>query len=348
MRASTKRKNKREAQQVADEIERQMLDRKQLGHREEITLEKAVSFFLKRHQHVSDFKNVRWRLHKTLGWITPRHSEEPHKGLDPKMLVSDLRKGHFAELQSWRLAAGNSKRTINGELAAFRKLLNYLEETEEFVMPPQPVKFKLLKVKNRAKPLNETELNSLLKELDPRGYNGPMSEKATISKRDNYDFVVILADTGMRYSELSKLPWSMVDRENWSFIDVYRPKVDNDGRIVCTKRVQDILKRRWHERQGSLYVFADSTGQGPRKYAPKGIIKAFERAGINTPEKVAIFGNRSIHSLRDTFATRVRRKGMGLDGIQKLLGHSDSAMSAKYADIDTFDVSKRAVSLLDD
>jgi hypothetical protein len=44
--------------------------------------------------------------------------------------------------------------------------------------------------------------------------------------QDNYDLVVALLDTEMRYDEMAKLPWTSVDL-NPGFIRIYHNKVDS-------------------------------------------------------------------------------------------------------------------------
>ncbi len=341
-RGSTKRKTKKEAQAVADELEKQELDRAQFGHLEEITLEEAVSLHVQRVQHLSDKRRIEWRLNRVIGKI------EGHEGLDPSMPFHELRTKHIEQIKNWRLKEESAKRTINAEIAAVRRMINDLATLEQYRLPEPRPKFVLFKVKQKARPLSEDELDSLLGHLDPRSSNQPLGDVTIKERQDNYDFTVLLADTGMRYDELAKLTWGQVAHDN-SYIDVHRWKVDNDGRLMLTKRAQLVLARRRSERNPQVaYVFTDKTGKGPRKYAPGAIRRAMDKVGINSEEKVAMYGTRSIHSLRDTFATRVRRKGMSIDGIQKLLGHASPTMSMKYADIDTFTVSQRAVALLDD
>lgn len=366
-RRSTKLKSKRDAQAFADKLEKDYLNRRVSTdeNREVISFEDAVSWHIDRHQHLSDVQNKQYLLFKFMGQIAvrgkkkkkPKKGELPvqeavkmHQGVSPKMLVSELRNRHLDDIQKWRLADGVAIRTINAELAAVRAMYNDMKQYDAFVLPPDMPDFaKYIKpVANKAKPLSDEELDRLLKELDPRNSNAPMSDAAYKAKCDNYDFCIMLVDTGLRYDELAKLPWSMVDKENFDYLHIYRSKVDNDDMLGSTDRVRTILRRRYAERKGSHYVFTDATGKGPRKYANKGITKAFERAGINVPEKTRIFGSRTIHSLRDTFATRIRRKGMGIDGIQKLLGHASSTMTEKYAHIDTYEVSRQAVNLLND
>ncbi|WEK48886.1 MAG: tyrosine-type recombinase/integrase [Candidatus Kaistia colombiensis] len=53
-----------------------------------------------------------------------------------------------------------------------------------------------------------------------------------------------------------------------------------------------------------------------------------------------------VRGLRDAFASKLRMNGMALDGIQKLLGHSDPSMTQKYANLTIDKASFDAVDML--
>jgi integrase len=72
------------------------------------------------------------------------------------------------------------------------------------------------------------------------------------------------------------------------------------------------------------------------------------RATVIFRETVRALGitNLRFHDLRHDFATRVRRKGVGLDAIAKLLGHTTLAMTQRYAHLG-MDTLRDAVADLD-
>ena len=53
-----------------------------------------------------------------------------------------------------------------------------------------------------------------------------------------------------------------------------------------------------------------------------------------------------IHSLRDTYASRLAQRGMSLHKVSKLLGHSSMMMTRKYAHIEPADVVEEARRML--
>jgi integrase len=86
--------------------------------------------------------------------------------------------------------------------------------------------------------------------------------------QDNYDFVVALLDTGMRYDEMAKLPWSTVDIAI-GIIRIYRNKVDRADTFHMTDRLQEVMEKRFHNRRPrARYVFESANG-GPRGYGSR-------------------------------------------------------------------------------
>lgn len=128
------------------------------------------------------------------------------------------------------------------------------------------------------------ETKRLLEALDPtadlpyRPKYEDHPDKENQHRQDNYDLVVLLLDTGARYSEIANIIWDRIDLED-KVIHLWRPKVRNESIIYMTRRMHEILKRR-SESKGGDHVFTNSGG-GARGYSSKGIFNAFERAGLH-------------------------------------------------------------------
>jgi len=73
-----------------------------------------------------------------------------------------------------------------------------------------------------------------------------------------------------------------------------------------------------------------------------------DRVGINATHRVERYGKATIHSLRDTFASRLVSQGISLYDLQMLLGHASPTMTQKYAHLSVQDSAKRAVKVLDE
>src|SRR6185312_12561230 len=106
--------------------------------------------------------------------------------------------------------------------------------TLEFPKVPLP--------KGRLRFLTTDEESRLLKELDPlrsgRGLKQVESRDREMRRtlQDAYDLVIVLLDTGARYSEVANLEWSQIDVANRT-IRLWRSKVQNESVLYMTDRV---------------------------------------------------------------------------------------------------------------
>jgi integrase len=95
---------------------------------------------------------------------------------------------------------------------------------------------------------------------------------------------------------MAMLPTSAVDLDNRN-IHIYRTKTQNESIIRMTDRVPRLMRDRFDNGIGR-YVFSDSNG-GPRKYRSEAFLRACDRAGLNTPQRVEETGSRvPYHTLR--------------------------------------------------
>jgi integrase len=139
---------------------------------------------------------------------------------------------------------------------------------------------------------------------------------AIASDPDDKLFLVI-ALTGARISEITRLKWSYLDREN----GVARLPDSKTGAktLVLPEPVLDIL-RTIKSVDGSEYVFPQLS-----KHA---IYQIWERI-----RRAAGLPDLRIHDLRHNFASWGVNGNLGLPIIGKLLGHSSAQMTAKYGHV---------------
>lgn len=188
---------------------------------------------------------------------------------------------------------------------------------------------------------------TLIEELSSRikGYGGAIAQ-------DQLDLTLFLLDTGARYTEAAELTWDCVDFDA-NTINIYRSKVGNEGTLTMTRRLRAVLEVRRQLTEGRRFIFPAGYGKRwadedrPRGYAVSGIRSAMDEIGLNTPEKVARFGRATVHTLRDTFASRLVQAGVPLYKVQKLLGHATPAMTQKYAHLVPEQSGREAASVLD-
>jgi len=196
--------------------------------------------------------------------------------------------------------------------------------------------------KHRLRYLSIDEEDQLLKELNPRrDVNGlpdyhHRPQSLITSMEDNYDLVVILLDTGARYSEIATIRWDSINLETKE-IRLWRPKVKNESILYMTDRVYSILLRR-HKNRRTPFVFSNKKG-GPRNHSTIAIRKAFKRAGLS---------DCTVHTLRHTHATRLIQNGLSIYEVKEILGHTDIATTMRYSHLETKDVSSKARNIIND
>ncbi len=345
-RMSTKRSDKGEAKLVAAAYSRKENDRVQLGYREEGTIGDAAQRYLDELTAAGktcvkdyniffkrwDYTNSRVKLSSPINQLT-RHA--------------------VADLKAIRLREGRAGSYINNEITFWVSVYNKAKD-DYFMDVAQGQTFKNLKLvtKTKTRYLLEGEEAALLAQLDPaREYKGRMASDGNAvmhtKLQDQYDLVVFLTDTGARYTEVAEVPWSAVDVTNWKTVNLYREKVGNEGALAITNRLRLILERRYALYGNSPYVFPSPVDMTrPRGYATAGIRNAIDRAGLNTPASLKRYGKFTPHSLRHTFASRLVQGGLSLYAVSKLLGHSSTTMTQRYAFLSASQVAQEAADIL--
>ena len=153
---------------------------------------------------------------------------------------------------------------------------------------------------------------------------------------DAYDLVVLLLDTGARYSEIAGLEWRQVDLKERT-LHLWRPKVQNESVLYLTDRAHETLARRETSRNDAQHVFLNKKG-GKRGYASQAIRKAITRVGLDGV---------TIHTLRHTHATRLLQNGLSIYEVKEVLGHTDVKTTMRYAHLEQQAVLARARDVID-
>lgn len=253
-----------------------------------------------------------------------------------------------------RDAQGAAPQTVDHELKVISAAYNLVKGDYRV---RAGLEFPMARPKGQPRYLLPEEEEALLADLDParpmrvRGGGTQLSyttAQRTRQRQDNYDLAIMLLDTGARFGEIAKLTWDTVDTIGWRWLNIFRSKVNNEGQLAITNRMREVLQRRWKARGNHHYIFPGwlASGEDVPRGSTQAIRRAMARVGINHPAKVARFGRRDVRSLRDTFATKLRRAGTSLDRIQKLLGHASPVMTQKYAHLSVDEASVEAADIL--
>ena len=327
-----------------------------LGECLPITISDALERYKQSRVNSASYKNLLTYSNKLIGFkIDPKTGDKIKVAAIGKsdLFLHDITNKHINMLVASRKVEQIANWTIKHELQTLRSSIKLAEElgfkvNSEINWPSKELKTK----KGRLRFLTQDEEQRLLKELDPnrheKGMVPPADRTPEMKKhlQDNYDLVVSLLDTGMRYDEMAKLPWSSVDMES-SSIRIYRNKVNLADTLYMTDRLKEVIKSRHENRsEKSRYVFEGKDGD-PRGYVYQGINKAMNRSGLNNDDVVLEKGGKvTIHTLRHTFATRLVQNGVSLAKVSKLLGHASITTTEIYAHLAPNEASEEAMRVL--
>jgi integrase len=319
---SSRTADKRAAEQMEREMRRQLHAQEFLGEKQRISIAQALENFCASKEGTPNHKNL------------VAQSRVLCRLLRASRCLDDLTSEDLERLKRDRFQEGTGPATLKHTLNLIRGACKYAGRLG-YKVPD--LHFPTVKLpKSRLRYLSAAEEKALLRELDPRREGtslqpyGERSEEMKRNQQDSYDLVVLLLDTGARYSEIASLEWSQVDLQERT-IRLWRPKVQNESILFMTARVEQVITRR-AAKKGGKYVFQNRTG-GARGYAAQAIRKAFRRAGL---------GDCTIHTLRHTHASRLIQNGMNVYEVKEILGHTDIKTTMRYAHLEQRDVSSRA------
>jgi len=313
---SSRTTDKKVAEQFEREWRRELHLKQYLGERESITVRDSISQFCDTKSGTPNHVNL------------SIHARYLDKVFRTHRKMGDVTSEDLEWLKQKRFEDGYSAATLKHTFSLFRgawkrvKRLGYQVSELEFPKVRLP--------KSRLRFLSAEEERRLLKELDPNreGFGlKPLDERTELLKQqlqDNLDLVILLLDTGARYSEIAGLQWDNISLDPRT-INLWRPKVQNESILYMTDRVHRILRRR-HEVKQSQYLFTNSKG-GKRGYSTVSIRRAFRRAGLS---------DCTIHTLRHTHASRLIQNGINIYEVKEILGHADIQTTMRYAHLEQF------------
>ena len=160
--------------------------------------------------------------------------------------------------------------------------------------------------------------------------------------------VILILCTGLRRGEMLGLMWKDIDIENKSLtvnrsiadkkgggIEIRPPKWNSYRTIPLEDDVLNVLNVL---KKSGLYVFPiENRPQLPNSWSQK-----LDRHMENF-EKESGIKPLTAHELRHTYGTMLRRRGVDIYTIQKIMGHKDIKMTSEIYVHDEFEVSKRNV-----
>lgn len=313
-RASTKRPlhDKAGAVSVMNDAYQKVLNRRQLGLKETITLKETMDKTL---------AEVSGQTLRVYGSATKQLCD--FFGENRRM--DDIFQEDIDAYVTHRKGQGRKENTIKSDLKAFFRALKRVQQTYKVNTELESPRLKTF-VKTRY--LSEVEEHKILTKLEAKAMESVTYDKSR-------DLMILLLDTGVRLMEGVNLDWTDIDMAQRQ-LEVYRPKTSSLSIVPMTDRVHDMLNRR------SNYAM-------PFEQMTQAIIMLRREIDsvCNVNERVILQrGKATIHSLRDTFATRLVNKGMHLNELAQLLGHTSTAMTEKYSHLDHRNVVSKARELM--
>lgn len=225
----------------------------------------------------------------------------------------------------------NKNNTIHSNLKIFRKLFN--DAVREDLIEPNAnpfSKFKLSWEKTNKEYLTEEELLAI--------ENVELTENTMMfHHRNAYVFAAFAG--GIRISDIFQLKWNNYDGTHIRF---KAQKTDDLIQVKLPQKAKDIIEyysTDSKQRKSNQYIFPfldnDMDYSDPfllfktissnTAYANKNLKFIAEKSEINK--------NISFHSSRHTWATRALRKGMRIEYVSKLMGHSTIKTTQVYTKI---------------
>lgn len=225
--------------------------------------------------------------------------------------------------------------TINHDLRCLRRALHLAEEWELIRRAP---KISLLRgEKQRELIVDETTLGRFVSLAQS-------TEKETgafphrLYHPEMVPVLIFLIDTGLRREEMCQLDWPDVNLEGRGSVFVREGKTPNARRTVpLTTRAKAVLMS-LPRLNDSPAVFHRNGGRITLTWVTHQFLDM--RRALGLPDGLVL------HSLRHTFCTRLGQKGVSPYVLQKLAGHANITISARYTHSDASQL-EAAVGLLE-
>jgi integrase len=324
---------KKDAEKKADQLYREMMA-KYVGEPES-TISKAKitdvieEFFLSKENRIRPSTVGRYRIYTTNFTDYMSENFRTIKYVDQ---IRDVHINKFLKFlkteKSLVLKKGQTPGTINANLRVLKSVLKFSVNSKYLHTNPAENIEKLLDFKKSEEVLfwSSEQVKTILEEVNSHWH-------------DMYEF---LYHTGIREGELINLKWDAVILEGNPRIkiqasDGWIPKTNERREIHLNRIALGIVNKQTHSGEHD-YVFKSFEGNKIKaKTIYDNLKSALKRLGLPG----------SVHTFRHTFASHLVMKGIGLETISKLLGHSSIEMTMKYAHLAP-DHLRKAVDVLVD
>lgn len=229
-----------------------------------------------------------------------------------------------------------SGRSIQRKLSAINHFFNFL--VDEGVIKSNPIK-------DISKPKNIKKIPNFLTEDDILRLSEIAEENKTIDGVRNYCILKLLFSSGMRVSEVAKLPLSSI-----VFLNSKMTEIKSLIRVIgkgnkersipinkeCIDAILNYLKIRdeFSIKDDNKFLFPSRKGGSISRVYIGLMLKNLARMANINEEKV------HPHAFRHSIALKLLNGGMNIRYLQEFLGHKDISTTAIYTNINQKEVSK--------
>lgn len=268
--------------------------------------------------------------------------------LDGSRPLSSIAPADVTALRNARSSEGVKPGTVAHELRLLRAACN--RARQEGYAPPRVDRWRVPVAGHRLRYLTHEEARSLLAHLDPDRPVAAGSKRKLVVPQGSLrkereaarDMALFAMHTGARADEVNGLTRGAVDLVGGKV--TLRGKGNKVREVPLSEPALAMLTRRLAA-PGNALVFPGEGGK-KRPGPCRAVSRAMDDIGLNPPELVAELGTVSFHSLRHTFAAWMRRAGVALDDLQRLMGHATIAQTQVYAHILPEDTTARVAAVV--
>lgn len=236
--------------------------------------------------------------------------------------LGEVTKEDFIYYKSHLHESGVADSSMNTYITAIKVFYNFLMKTMKVAMEDNPAEKELVKVGRRYTDfLQDDEVAKIIH-----------------AARSAFDeaFVMGLASTGMRFSELSHMRYEDIERfeedgQTWGKVNVIGKGDKEMVKFIPPTTMVAFERYYTFERPETKlpYLFVSREGSELDNYSMNRKLQSLARkAGIKNPERV------HNHLFRHSFATSALRSGVDISLIRDMLGHADISTTQRYAHTD--------------
>lgn len=301
--------DKKAAMRVAAQAYEKALNAHQFGERPEMSLGEASEKILKtvsgRTQESYNLSGRKW---------TGKGDFSKLWHLTPDTPLSEITNSTLVEHRTARAEEGLKANSINLEVRYIQRLYN-LARTEWEVSVREGVKFVQLSGFEKSRHLTDEEDKEVDRVLTTAG--GESRAKALTLK-------AFILSTGVRLNEALNIRWPQVNLSE-GYAEIYRTKTSGLSLVPLTDDALSHLRKVHNQPQPFMEM----------SRAVRLLRSTIDKVCNLDPVIIETRGAATIHSLRDTFATRLAQDGMSIASISNLLGHTTLTQTQKYAHYDS-------------